>query len=495
MNKVARIAVFGVLAAVVVIAKTAALEAQVREQPVAFDSAGRMLVLTASAADSAGLRTPTWPVSGAFIEARLFKQTEGGYIVAVRRPDETVDRYSISLEQFAAIRSAVSGTVARPTVAATAPPPVAVVTPQPVAARPDIVAPPPSPRPFGWHPGGRSFANGQVLLTAAVYGPALGNAAVSVIDDPLARYAAWFGTIGASLYMAARASNNPNISFAQSIESNHAGLHGAALGAGATYLLLGNEDGADHGSAYSFGVFAGGVGGAVAGYYAGKRMTSAEAAASAFAADVGLLIGAASVASRNRFEDNWDRGAAATLMGGTLAGYVVGPLYPKLAPQDITVGDVVALAAPATTGILAAAAIASAGDNDDFENQANLLAAGMVAGLAAGHVFVARPRDHSVSDAGVLLIASIAGAYGGTVLGAAGQDGESGTRQLTLATLGSAAAIFVLESRMPRARRGEPMRRVGQIQRRSLKATLDPMAGALVAGGAPGQHALLRITF
>lgn len=486
MNSVARALLLAFFAFVVTGA--ARLGAQVREQPVAFDSAGRVLVLSSAVADSAGLRAPMWPVTGSFVDARLYKQTDGGYIVAARRSDETVDRYSISLEQFAAIRSALSGSVASP--------PVRVIPPPPVVARPVVIAPAAPPRPFGWDPGGRSFANGQVLLATTVYGPALGNAAVSVIDDPLTRYVAWFGTIGASLYMAARAANNPDISFAQSIASNHAGLHGAAIGAGVTYMVVGDKlEGDDDGAAYGAGIFAGGVGGALAGYYAGKTMTSAEAAASAFGADVGLLIAAASVASRDRFENDWDRSSAGTLIVGTLAGYVVGPLYPKLAPQDITVGDVVALSAPAVTGILAASAIIASGGEDRFDDQANLLSVGMVAGLAAGHFLIARPRDHTVSEAGVLLAASLGGAYAGTLLGATGENGDSDTRKLTLATVGSAAAIFILESRMPRAVRREPMRRVGEARQRSLKAQLDPMAGALVAGGAPGNHAFLKITF
>src|SRR5688500_14745925 len=79
--------------------------AQVREIPVAFDAAGRVMVVTRTIADSVKLAPPGWPVSGNFSEARLHRQEGAGYIVIVTRPDGAMERFSISLEQVEAIRA------------------------------------------------------------------------------------------------------------------------------------------------------------------------------------------------------------------------------------------------------------------------------------------------------------------------------------------------------------------------------------------------------
>ncbi len=465
--------------------------AQVRELPVAFDSAGMVLVVSPAFADSVGFRAPIWPVAGAYVEARLFKQSEGGYIIAVRRADETVDRYSISLEQFASIR-AVLGSRAAPEQPIVAPPVVSEPVEEP--GLPDEQ----TRIPVGVKPelGGRSFANGQVLLASTVYGPALGYAVRSAVDDPLAYYGAYFGTIGASLYMALRTASSSKVSFAQSIESNHAGLHGAAIGAGLAYLAIGEATDTSGKGAYGLGVFAGGVGGALAGFHAARRMTSAEAAASSFGADVGLLLGVASVASRDRFGDNFDRSSVTTMIASTVGGYIAGPLYPRLSPDNVTVGDVVTLVSTGLTGIMAAGTIIALGDQD-AERSANLLSAGMLVGIAVGHPFLVRPIDHTVLEGGVLLAAAGGGASAGARLASTGVRNPSAGRVLGIATLGSAVAIFFVERRFQTMDRTRLSSNLHQRPSRValFKPRLDVAGGLLAASGAPGIHPVLRIAF
>jgi len=47
------------------------LAAQVREQPVTFDTAGRVMTLTPPLVARLSLAPPVWPVTGDFVEARL----------------------------------------------------------------------------------------------------------------------------------------------------------------------------------------------------------------------------------------------------------------------------------------------------------------------------------------------------------------------------------------------------------------------------------------
>ena len=51
----------------------APLAAQVTETPVPFDSAGRIVSINEPLANRLGLTPPAWPVTGAFVEAKLFR--------------------------------------------------------------------------------------------------------------------------------------------------------------------------------------------------------------------------------------------------------------------------------------------------------------------------------------------------------------------------------------------------------------------------------------
>ena len=452
------------------------LVAQVRELPVAFDAAGRIMVVTQSMADSLRLASPFWPVAGAFTEARLHRQEGAGYVVVVTRPDGALERFSISLEQFEAIRGRFAARASETAAA----PPTQVPAAQPVSSVPPTTA--------QARNAGRSFANGQVLLASVVWGPAIGNSARAMIDDPLASYAAWFGTIGATLYLARREMDR-GPTLAQSILANHAGLHGAGIGA-AMVRALGAEAPSDSGrnANYTSAMFAGGVAGALLGYSAGRRLSEAGAAASGFAADVGLLVSTAAIASQDKLGDNFDSGAAATLVGGTLAGYLVGPLYPARAPS-VTSGDVVALGAPGIVGVLAAATVIEASGSDQ-EESANVLSAGLLGGIAAGHFLLARRVDHTIEQAGLLFAATAVGAYIGAQVGSL-DDRIDETRTLTVATLGAGAAIWLMERRFAMDRpTSSRLRGVHGWSRLKLDLPALGMAAARV----PGVHPILSIS-
>ena len=63
-----------------------AVRAQVRERPVPFDSAGRVLAITPPLAARLGLASPAWPVTGDYLDARLYAIDDGAGVDGARRP-------------------------------------------------------------------------------------------------------------------------------------------------------------------------------------------------------------------------------------------------------------------------------------------------------------------------------------------------------------------------------------------------------------------------
>ena len=76
--------------------------AQTTETPVPFDSAGRILSVNETLANRLGLVPPGWPVTGAFVEAKLFRSSEGGHVIVVQRTNGLNDRYQLTAEQTVA---------------------------------------------------------------------------------------------------------------------------------------------------------------------------------------------------------------------------------------------------------------------------------------------------------------------------------------------------------------------------------------------------------
>src|SRR5215211_1639782 len=88
-------------------AAPAPLAAQVVEQPETFDMAGRISVITPTTAARLGLGPPAWRVTGDFLEARLYRLGDEGYVLAVRRLNGTVERYSLTREERQELASRV----------------------------------------------------------------------------------------------------------------------------------------------------------------------------------------------------------------------------------------------------------------------------------------------------------------------------------------------------------------------------------------------------
>jgi len=76
-------------------------EAQVRERPVSFDTAGRIMTITPPLAARLGLLPPAWTVTGDYLDARLYSTDDstGSAVLVVRRQQEVLERYPLTAAQ------------------------------------------------------------------------------------------------------------------------------------------------------------------------------------------------------------------------------------------------------------------------------------------------------------------------------------------------------------------------------------------------------------
>jgi hypothetical protein len=166
----------GIVVAAMLLLTARAADAQVRERPVAFDSAARVTVITPPLAARLGLAAPVWPVSGDFLEARLYAvgDSAGGYVIVVRRQREVLDRYMIDAVQ----RAELAGAVARGMLLAR------------TTDRPDSMPT------FVSEPVRGQFVAGQTALGALLFGPAT----AAMTDDAAAGTAAYLLVAGGAFF-------------------------------------------------------------------------------------------------------------------------------------------------------------------------------------------------------------------------------------------------------------------------------------------------------
>ena len=88
---------------------TGRAQAQARERPVAFDNAGRVTVITPPLAARLGLSTPVWPVTGDYLDARLYAIDDAStaFVLVVRRQREVLERYSVDAGQRRELATAI----------------------------------------------------------------------------------------------------------------------------------------------------------------------------------------------------------------------------------------------------------------------------------------------------------------------------------------------------------------------------------------------------
>ena len=357
------------------------LSAQVRETPVPFDSAGRVQILTPALVTRFDLRPPTWPVSGEFTEAQLLRSGENIHILSVAHADRSIDRYSLTADNVAALRFAIDAAMSRSGQAVS-------------EDRHETIS----------QPARGAFVRNQMLLTWLVYGPSL--AAIS--QDAKAGTALYLLATGASYFVTTGISRKMVVTRAQNHLSSDGAVRGWGIGAGLTRAIAGGD--ADS-RTYAIAGLAGSLSGAVIGFQRGKRLTDSEAQASASVSNLGAALGLGVLGTAGLADSEEEgRAISAVMVGGGVLGYALGPQYPRRANYTVTRGDIqvteVASALGAAIGLTPFV-------RDNVDNSAQAMfavsTATMLAATYLGERLWARKYDHSSWDAGQTRLGALAG--------------------------------------------------------------------------------------
>lgn len=464
------IALAAVPAGLVLTAAPAPLAAQVVEQPETFDMAGRISVITPTTAARLGLGPPAWRVTGDFLEARLYRLGDEGYVLAVRRLNGTVERYSLTREERQELANRV-GTL----------PPNYEITTQPRERISERLA-------------RNAFVRDQTIIGLIEYAPAF---AYAVSNNDAGRIATYLIAAGATFFTAAELSRQIDIDESQNRLATQLALHGGLAGYGFTYALDASQDGR------ALGVLLGGLTGTALGLTLGKGLTEGQVAATTFSAEVTTLLATGFAIANGPTERRgggdelfgWDvpgeytRGEVAAMVGTGLVGYPIGSYWARTAPYHITGGDVAVLWPAGAVGAALGYTFLGAGHVRP-EAATVAMSAGFLGGLVAGDYFLVQQYDHSRYEAGLVALGGAAGALmGAGVARLIDPDGSSRPVLTGLLAAGGAAGMVVTEYIVKTPLEGSA-RRTG-----SRRWELSPAGAALAAAGVRGRHSLLTVRF
>jgi hypothetical protein len=453
------------------LALAARAEAQVRERPVAFDSAGRIMSITPPLAARLGLSSPVWPVTGDYLEARLYAldDSAGSSVLVVHRQREVLERYALSAPQRRELASAVDRglTVAPRRTAADAMP---TEVSEPVRG---------------------AYVLNQTLLGGLLFGPLAAGAAGNAAGGT----AAYLVVAGGTFFLAAERTKHGAVSRAQ----NHLSWHGARQGAGAaflaTYAVAGeNADGKGAAAA----MLVGGIAGDIIGDRLARPMTDAEAHGvshgGVFApAMVGGTLGAFGL-SRN--EGSRRAGAVATL-GAQFIGYPLGMRYVRGTSYRVTAGDVGTLIVGEAIGIAAAASFL--GDDGASEEVGSaLITAGLALGAIVADRGLVKPFDYTDSEGRLLQLGTLAGGVAALAVPVAAQA-NSARPYFAAATAGGLLGAILTHRLLEPAHASANSAEVRRTGLRAAPARVDvsftPQSLLLARTGLPGAYPVLHVGF
>jgi hypothetical protein len=448
------------------------LSAQVRERPVPFDSAGRVSAITPPLAARLALSAPVWPVTGDYLEARLFAIGEAGdsYVVVVRRQRDAVDRYPLTGAQREALMLAVQ---------------------RGNGAMLGMGSPDSTPT-FISEPVRGQFVANQTALGSTLFGIP----AALLTDDPAVGGAVYLLVAGGTFFYSAAITQTTPVTRAQ----NHLSTYGAFSGAIGSYLGLvalggGNLDA----KAYVAAVLFGGIAGDVIGFQMARPMTDAEAHGTSHGSTVTGLLTAGLLGSVGAYEnDGTGRLAAAAIVAAGAAGYPLGLRYVRTAPYRVTAGDVGAMTTSELLGVGVAATLMP--DSPSSAAASAVLTAGYAAGAIIGDRYFVRRFDHTESDARLLGLGTSAGALMGLAIPSLSQSSSDRVR-LGFATVGGILGAMITESIIspPRANPGDHNdRRTGALPTKPASRVdlrFNPQALVMAGTGVKGSHSLVTIGF
>ena len=366
-------------------------DAQVVETPVAFDSAANVRTVTPALAARLGLQRPAWPVSGDYVQARLYSMSTGGTVLVVERSGGTLERYMLEDTQLASLRS----TINTATLA---------IGNRVSEDRPDVIS----------APARGAFLRNQMILAAALYGPLL----AALTDDAQTGTVMYLASVGGSYFVLNSISRTTEITRAQNDLATDGALRGAATAVGLMRAFAGNDV---HRKTYSGIALGGAIAGSTIGYLRGRGLTDSEAHASmkfsTFAAGTALgLAGAAGLFDQADLTgaSSYERLIAGSMVAAGLAGYLLGPNYPRRARYAVTAGDVRVLPIGAFIGALAGATPFVESENEQLI--AGGATIGWLAGIVASDRWVAKPFDYGSGDVTQAWLGTIAGGLLGGAL-------------------------------------------------------------------------------
>jgi hypothetical protein len=447
-------------------------QAQVRERPVPFDSAGRIMAITPPLASRLGLAQPLWPATGDYLEARLYAldDAEGSAVLVVRRPREVLERFPFSAAQRRELTSAVDrGVTGAPRGTGTED--MATTVSEPVRG---------------------GYVLNQTLLGGLVFGPA----AAALTDDPAAGTAAYLIVTGGTFFMAAQRSKHGSVSRAQ----NHLAWHGARQGAGAAYLATYAIAGDDiDEKAFAAATLVGGVLGDIIGDRLGRPMTDAEAHGVSHGGVVlpVLVSGALGTVGLSR-DEGPRRGLAAVALGAQALGYPLGMRYVRGPRYRVTAGDVGSLVVGEAIGV--AAAVSIIGDNDGVSDE--IAAGAITAGFALGAIVADRafvnPFDYTDSESRLLQLGTLAGGVVALAVPVAAQANDA-RPYFAAATVGGLLGAVLTHRLLEPARasaNGSLTRRTGlRARSQRFDVSFTPQTLIMASTGARGQYPVLHVDF
>lgn len=443
--------------------------AQVTETQIPFDSTGKVRSLTPSLVARYQLTAPVWPVSGDFNDARLYTVSTGGLVLAVERRSGSVERYAMTEDAADALRSAIDAALKRTGAAVT-------------EAQPDVFS----------EPARGALVRNQMILSWVLYAPLLS----SLANDGKTATALYLLSIGSSYFITTGIGKKVNVTRAQNHLATDGAFRGWAASSGLLYTVAG--DSADGKTYRALGLL-GALGGAVSGFRHGRGLTDGEAqAATAFSTFAALTtLGLAGTTGLLRDADSVDAKLRATVGASVatgLIGYLWGPRYPRTARYAVTKGDVQLLTLGATLGVMAATTPIVDADPEP-ELGFGIATAGLVGGIFAADRLLARPFDHTTSDATQIGLGALAGGLMGTAISVIAEPNATGTMALvTAGAIGGAILGHKLTAPRRAEARSSRMPQPG-AHLGDASIELNPMGLALSAAGVRGPHALLSVHF
>ncbi|MGH7663784.1 MAG: hypothetical protein ACRENI_05755 [Gemmatimonadaceae bacterium] len=434
--------------------------AQVVETPVAFDSAGRVMIITPPIAANLALRPPAWRITGDYREARLYALGNEGFVIVVTRPSGVVERYSLTASEREYLRVRTS----------TLPPDFLAEIAQTARA---------TAQDAGRRVRNNAFIRNQTILGLVAYAPAF---SVAISDHDAGQVAGYLLVAGGTFFAASEVERRLQISRAQNSLATDMAIKGTLSGLGLMHAADAES------RATAAGAFVGGIAGTAAGLHFAQNMTENEAVASGFGSNALILtaLGVITAADASDGIDLDSRANAGVLVAAAIAGYPLGYRYGRYAPYMVTRGDVGMLYTTGAIGVLAAGTAIAAAELDDAAAW-GLGTVGFVGGLFAGDRILVRRYDHTRGEAGLFALGALAGGLMGAGLSVL-IDGEDPSSVLTLSLATAGAAGGAALSHFYVAPRVDAGGAFSQVR-------FSP-AGALLAWlGVEGRHSLLSLRF